>query len=220
MLYASIYFKELTDWVFIKADAITPHTPEVAAGTMLQNMEEPKIIGSPLKRWHGLDEGQYWGYSTTSSDTCLSNIVNGPNGANTISIEESVSPADLEKNAKVLKIGRTTGITHGRIVGYRFDVSLDASFGSYSHFGAWTAVSSSDLYPAFSGKGDSGSLIYTEDFKAVGLLYGGAQMDYNGLMADLTFFSPMPEVLDRLDVRLPSAAEWEALLVASAREDQ
>ena len=78
MLYASIYFKELTDWVFIKANAITPHMPEVAAGTLLQDMEEPKVIGSPLNSWHGLDDSQYWDYATTSLDQEASPAEGGP----------------------------------------------------------------------------------------------------------------------------------------------
>jgi len=78
----------------------------------------------------------------------------------------------------VKKVGRTTGITHGEIIGY-FPTALGIpyqsdKFQSMVYFqNAW-AIQSSNGDP-FSLGGDSGSLVVTEDGQsAVGLIFAGA----------------------------------------------
>ena len=89
--------------------------------------------------------------------------------------DTDTSPAG---RVRVKKVGRTTGLTHGEVVGpwvTPLPVSYKSSqFSSVVHFtGAW-AVKSLDAEP-FSSPGDSGSLVVTEDGRhAVGLIFAGA----------------------------------------------
>jgi len=109
-----------------------------------------------------------------------------------------LGPAEDLLGVEVLKIGRTTEATKGRVtavevdglsVGYdqglmRFDDQIEVSGGPTSDF---------------SGPGDSGSFVVLRDGRVVALLFAGGR-DASG--EDFTYANPFREVLDRLDVEL------------------
>ncbi len=99
---------------------------------------------------------------------------------------------------RVKKIGRTTGLTHGEVVG-PWVTSLpipykSSRFSSVVHFtGAW-GVRSLDG-ESFSSPGDSGSLVVTEDGQhAVGLIFAGA--------GQVSLMMPIISVMDHLNLAL------------------
>jgi hypothetical protein len=106
---------------------------------------------------------------------------------------------------KVVKKGRTTGITHGRVAAFELDgISIDygtrrkpkvVTFDDQLEF-----VGDPDPKVPFSQPGDSGSFIIDSDtMQPYALLYGGGP-DYTGI--DRTLGQFMPEVLDSLGVWL------------------
>jgi hypothetical protein len=94
----------------------------------------------------------------------------------------------------VFKVGRTTGVTRGRVSAFEVD-DLTVCFrrGDAVFDGAFEIEAADDR--PFSLPGDSGALVVDEARRAVGLLYAG-----NGV--DLSYAQPVAEVLDRLRVRL------------------
>lgn len=102
---------------------------------------------------------------------------------------------------RVRKVGRTTGLTHGRING-EVKTPLVIPYKAQRlqaevHFeGLWTVVGSHG--DEFSTCGDSGSLVVTEDGKyAVGLVLGGQQ--------GATYIMPIADVLAHFDAILVGA---------------
>lgn len=101
---------------------------------------------------------------------------------------------------EVSKIGRTTGLTCGRITAFGLDdLVVDYSFGPIS-FNGQIEIESLDERP-FSMPGDSGSLIVTKDGHPLALLF--ARSAAGGRMnTGLTYASPIQAVLDALGVTL------------------
>jgi len=101
---------------------------------------------------------------------------------------------------EVAKVGRTTGVTRGRVTAFEIDnLVVGFDIGSL-RFDNQIEVESAGDQP-FSDGGDSGSLIVTSDVQALGLLFAGS--DQGG--ADgrgLTFANPLRPVLDALKVEL------------------
>lgn len=100
------------------------------------------------------------------------------------------------------KVGRTTGITAGRVSAIELD---DVVVGYGDELGALRfddqiEVESTGTGP-FSRGGDSGSLVYREDGVALGLLFAGSESGgANG--SGLTYCNLVGTVLDRLGVTL------------------
>jgi len=94
----------------------------------------------------------------------------------------------------VFKVGRTSGVTRGRVSAFEVD-DLTVCFrrGDAVFDGAFEIEAVDDR--PFSLPGDSGALVVDEARRAVGLLYAG-----NGV--DVSYAQPVAEVLDRLRVRL------------------
>ena len=99
---------------------------------------------------------------------------------------------------RVKKVGRTTGLTHGEVVGpwvTPLPIPYTSNrFSSVVHFtGAW-GVRSLTTEP-FSSPGDSGSLVVTEDGQhAVGLIFAGA--------GQVSLMMPITAVLSHLNLAL------------------
>lgn len=96
--------------------------------------------------------------------------------------------AEAKPGMSVVKSGRTTGITRGKVtaVAVTLDVKLDDN--NSAHF---TDQVMTDMK---SQGGDSGSLVLTEGNKAVGLLFAGSDK--------VTVFNHIKTVLDKLNVDL------------------
>ncbi|RYD06191.1 hypothetical protein N752_04700 [Desulforamulus aquiferis] len=96
--------------------------------------------------------------------------------------------AEAKPGMSVVKSGRTTGITRGKVtaVAVTLDVKLDDE--NSAHF---TDQVITDMK---SQGGDSGSLVLTEGNKAVGLLFAGSEK--------VTVFNHIKTVLDKLNIDL------------------
>jgi hypothetical protein len=105
-----------------------------------------------------------------------------------------------ETRARVSKLGRTTGLTRGRVTAFELDnVIVGYDIGNL-RFDGQIEIEGAGAGP-FSDGGDSGSLIVDGDRRGVGLLFaGGDQGGTNG--RGLTYASPLEDVLDRLTVDL------------------
>ena len=105
------------------------------------------------------------------------------------------------ESIEVVKAGRTTGLTRGRIVATEIDnVVISYDLGSISFDDQIEIESTGD--GAFSSGGDSGSLILDAEMNAVGLLFAGSESGgTNG--RGLTYANPIAPVLSKLAILLP-----------------
>lgn len=146
------------------------------------------------------------------------------------------SPATPRVDLKVMKAGRTTGVTFGRIVGIdatvnvQYGVECGSQEGFVAKFVNQLVIQpESSINPNFSLPGDSGSLIVTRSKPArpVGLLFaGGSGVTFANRITDVLKFFRMKIVGKRLtssQVATSNAvltAEAEAGLEAEADETE
>lgn len=106
----------------------------------------------------------------------------------------------LADGIAVRKLGRTTGLTEGRITAFELDnVVVRYDLGNL-RFDDQIEIEGRGT-TAFSDGGDSGSLVFNDDMEGVGLLFaGGDQGGTNGL--GLTYANPLGTVLTKLRVTL------------------
>jgi hypothetical protein len=109
-------------------------------------------------------------------------------------------PVQVAGGETVMKIGRTTGSTQGKITAIEVDnVGIGYDHGQAQFDGQIEIEGSADL--AFSQGGDSGSLIFDQNLAPVALLFAGSdQGGTNGM--GLTFGNPLQDVLNQLTVDL------------------
>lgn len=101
---------------------------------------------------------------------------------------------------RVTKIGRSTGITHGRISAFALDPQVDFSFGRI-RFENQIEVEPEGDSP-FSCGGDSGSLVFTTDgCHPLGLLFAGSVMG-GPTNCGLAYANPIDVVLNVLNVTM------------------
>jgi hypothetical protein len=111
--------------------------------------------------------------------------------------------APLLPGTDVKKVGRTTGVTHGRVSAIEVDkVVIDYDMGSLSFDNQIEIESAGNS--AFSAGGDSGSLILDEENLGCALLFAGSE---RGGPNDrgLTYANPIAIVLKRLAIELHKA---------------
>lgn len=105
---------------------------------------------------------------------------------------------------QVVKIGRTTGLTIGRISAIEVDgvpVGYDTGVFTFTD-----QIEIEGLDGGFSAGGDSGSVIYTPDDRlAVGLLFAGSTTGGPG-GSGVTYANPLATVLSELDAELLTSA--------------
>lgn len=108
--------------------------------------------------------------------------------------------AFLDEGAQVAKLGRTTGLTRGRVTAFELDeVYVSFETGILRFDGCVEIEGAED--GAFSDGGDSGSLIVDGGNRAVALLFAGSdQGGANG--QGLTYANPIRQVLDVLKADL------------------
>ncbi len=106
----------------------------------------------------------------------------------------------LDEGTGVLKLGRTTGVTKGRVTAFELDnVVVGYDIGDISFNDQIEIEGTGD--EAFSAGGDSGSLIVDADRRGVALLFAGG--DHGGSNGKgLTYANPLGTVLDALQVDL------------------
>lgn len=109
-------------------------------------------------------------------------------------------PEFLDEGTEVVKLGRTTGVTHGRVTAFELDnVVVGYDIGNISFNDQIEIEGAGDK--AFSAGGDSGSLIVDADGRGVALLFAGG--DHGGSNGKgLTYANPLETVLDALKVDL------------------
>lgn len=106
----------------------------------------------------------------------------------------------LPNNAKVYKVGRTTGQTEGRITAFDIDnVQVEYDLGVL-RFDNQIEIEGAGT-KAFSDAGDSGSLIVDETLHGIGLLFAGGD-DGGSNNKGLTYANPLGSVLDTLKIDL------------------
>ena len=106
----------------------------------------------------------------------------------------------VDEGTRVAKLGRTTGLTRGRVSAFELDnVTVGFDLGTL-RFDNQIEIEGSGTGP-FSAGGDSGSLIVGADRRAVALLFAGSdQGGANG--QGLTYANPIHAVLDALRMEL------------------
>ena len=162
--------------------------------------ERPADVVAQLDRFVRL---QTAGANVTdcAAATIANNI--GYDAADITGVGKLTGVGDLNSDANVSKMGRTTGATHGRITAFELD-NLVVGYDSGSlRFDNQIEIESTSEGP-FSQGGDSGSLIVNSSSEAVALLFAGSDTGgSNGL--GVTFGNPFPDVLANLKVNLVTA---------------
>ena len=103
-----------------------------------------------------------------------------------------IAPEELADGLTVVKVGRTTGETWGRITAIELD-DVQVHYGSAGVFSFDGVIEVRDDASHFSQPGDSGSVILAEDGRGVGLLFAGTEGVEGQFGA--TYASPLQEVL-------------------------
>jgi len=111
-----------------------------------------------------------------------------------------LGPEILEEDREVAKLGRTTGLTRGRVTAFELDNVVVAYGLGMLRFDNQIEIEGTGAAP-FSEGGDSGSLVVDEERHAVGLLFAGGEIGgSNG--QGLSYSNPIRPVLDLLAVDL------------------
>ncbi len=107
---------------------------------------------------------------------------------------------DLQIGDIVHKVGRTTGVRHGRVTAFELDgVAVEYEIGVVTFDDQIEIEGAGNR--SFSDAGDSGSLIVDDAMRAVALLFAGG--DHGGANGKgLTYANPIGAVLEALKVRL------------------
>lgn len=132
----------------------------------------------------------------------LTPCVNGTENASPklIGVAEDLARPEDE----VIKCGRTTGVTRGRIDAIEID-KLEINFGSQQRPDLARFDGQISCYSEgsnFSKPGDSGSIVMTPSGRAVGLLFAGSQTGAPTGGGGLTFCNPIQTVLNELGAEL------------------
>lgn len=110
------------------------------------------------------------------------------------------TPADLDIGDPVHKVGRTTGLTHGKVTAIEVDnLVVEYDLGRVS-FDNQIEIESTTRSP-FSKGGDSGSLIVTDDLRPAALLFAGSDHGGPGDRGR-TFANPIKRVLKDLKIKI------------------
>ena len=111
-----------------------------------------------------------------------------------------LSDAMLDEGDAVAKIGRSTGLTRGRVTAFELDnLEVEFDLGDL-RFDNQIEIEGAGDEP-FEDGGDSGSLVVNADLCGVGLLFAGGDVGgSNG--RGLTYANPLRAVLDALKVDL------------------
>ena len=110
----------------------------------------------------------------------------------------------LKNDTAVCKVGRTTGLTTGRISAVALDnIPVDIAPDATMIFNNLIEISWESARKPFSRPGDSGSMVFTKDgFFAVGLHFAGGQKKVGRRSVGLSYSSNFASVLRTLKISL------------------
>ncbi|RUR71064.1 hypothetical protein EJP67_28820 [Variovorax guangxiensis] len=111
-----------------------------------------------------------------------------------------LASAGINEGARVAKLGRTTGLTKGRVTAFELDDVVVAYEQGNLSFDQTIEIEGIGARP-FSDGGDSGSLIVNSRNEAVALLFAGSESGGRN-NAGLTYANPIHDVLKALKVEL------------------
>jgi hypothetical protein len=109
-------------------------------------------------------------------------------------------PAAVQGGEAVMKLGRTTGLTQGRITAIELDNVAVGYDNGQAHFNQQIEIEGAGDF-AFSQGGDSGSLVFDQNLAPVALLFAGTDQGGTNNMG-FTYANPLRGVLDALAVDL------------------
>jgi hypothetical protein len=105
---------------------------------------------------------------------------------------------DILPGTKVMKLGRTTGLTHGEILATELDdIVVDYGIAGTAAFDDQIEITGMPDKP-FSDAGDSGSLVLDENKRAVGLIFCGNPYANDG--RGVSYANHLPRVMAGLDL--------------------
>jgi len=114
-------------------------------------------------------------------------------------IREAAPPWELQPGDTVRKVGRSTGLTEGRVV--FVDAAVKANYGPLGFDDGQASFTDQVVVDIPAAYGDSGSLLLDARNRAAGMLFGGT--------AHHTWFNPFAFIEHQLQVRLlPPAYAW------------
>lgn len=152
-----------------------------------------------LLRWITLQESDWVLDHFEGPENYVDCALATPLDANLISTDISnigtlFGSTDAVLNLAVLKSGRTSGLTHGRITDIDFTGIVNYGF-LWAKFAHQIVVQGSG--EIFSRPGDSGSLVVNQSNNAVGLLFAGNDL------TNITLCNRISNVLQALNINLP-----------------
>ncbi len=133
-------------------------------------------------------------------DCAFAQLVHGiPYDASSLDDGRKLGVAPLAPHVEpdVCKIGRTTGLTVGRITAFDLDPEVNYTFGSI-RFKKQIEIDSVNDMP-FSLGGDSGSLVFTQSGQPVALVFAGSAIG-GKRNCGLTYANPIDAVLNALGI--------------------
>lgn len=144
----------------------------------------PQDVIAILERWRQPDPN-----SRNNLDVAIA-MVNDPSlvSPEIEGIGRLAGVADAKPGMRVMKVGRTTGLTFGEI--QKIKVSVGVSYGGGVVI-PFTGVIQCDR---MSAGGDAGAILMDEEKRAVGILFAGSEQ--------MSLFLPIQRVLDALNVSL------------------
>ncbi len=115
-------------------------------------------------------------------------------------IYQSHDLEEIEDLLRVMKMGRTTGLTSGKITAFDLDRVIPYGRNMICNFQELIAIEGLDD-KAFSHKGDSGSLIFDKKGYGIALLLGGTKSGGSNNQG-ITYANPIHHVFNALDIEL------------------
>ncbi len=164
------------------------------------------------EEWYGplIDEPSTWvrvdcAFVRLAADFKLADINPHMMGVDQLGPVKDISLDDMSIiGQKVLRVGRTTGLRHGTIVGFGYEFIDQMGATAYTDL----LIVGDDNIP-FSTHGDSGSLIVTDDGQSnpIGLLWGGWQekLRTGHAQENWTYGIALSRIIDALEIGLVSS---------------
>lgn len=113
---------------------------------------------------------------------------------------QGLGPRMRKRGDLVRKLGRTSGVTRGRVAAFELDgVRVAMEFGT-QYFDDQIEIEGLD--GPFSEAGDSGAIIVDQDYQAVGLLFAGSFAGHRRGDGGLSYANPMDRIMNSLNVNL------------------
>jgi hypothetical protein len=168
----------------------------VQPGTADHGAKPADVIGS-LERFVRLQKN-----ATNLMDAAVALLANGLDPSPMITGVGKISglDEDLSEGRSVFKVGRTTGLTEGKVSAFEFDHIVAGYDMGNLKFDNLIEIEGVKDQP-FAQGGDSGSLVVNEKAQALGLVF--ATSDIGGTNGKgLTYANPLSPILDKMQLRL------------------